>query len=274
MLRIVLLAVLLLATALPVDAKVRFSDEETFDPAVLRINEDAYLGQTAPDILMTDEQGTSRTLRSFAGKPLVLLFIYFDCPVMCPLLGDELAKGLGGVKDLAAGRDYNVLVLSFNKDDTPEKARQFRRKLEAKQGALPAWTFATAQGSDIDALTKSAGYRFYPGRDGQFVHPNVYLFLSPDQKISRYLFGVRADPFSLRLAILESAKGRTGKFALSSLLTMACYRYDGESRGYVLSLPVLFGSGGVVMAGMTGVLVLFVSRKKKALQLRNEGGNR
>jgi protein SCO1/2 len=276
MVRILLLAIVMLAGAFvdPAAAKIRFSDEDAFDPSVLRINEDAYLGKTVPDIAITDEEGRSRSLRDFADKPLILLLIYYDCPVMCSLLGEELAKGLGGVQDLTPEKDYGVLVLSFNEKDTAEGAKRFRRKLEAKHHKHLDWVFATARQEDISTLTTSVGYQYYEGAGGLFTHPNVYIFLSPEQKIMRYLFGIKADPFSLRLAVLESGRGKTGKFKLSSFVTFACFRYDSESREYVLSLPVLFGSGGVVMVFMTGMLLVVVSRKKKSLQVSGEGGNR
>ena len=276
MVRIILLSVVLLAGALveTAGAKVRFSDDEAFDPAVFRINEDSFLGKVVPDITVTDETSRELRLGELAKKPLILLLIYFDCPVMCPLLGEELAKGLKGVEDLAAGKDYRVLVLSFNKKDTAEGAKRFRTKLETKYPGRPEWVFATAQEKDIQALTASMGYRFFEGSGGLFTHPNVYIFLSPELKITRYLFGIKADPFSLRLALLEAGRGQTGKFPLSTLITLACYRYDGASREYVLSLPMLFGSGGVVMVFMTGMLALIVARKKKTLQTTGEGGNR
>lgn len=268
MARIMLLMALLLAAAVPdtADAKVRFSDEEAFDPGVFRIDEDAWLGKIAPDIMVTDEGGRARRLRDLADKPLILLLIYFDCPVMCPLLGEELAKGLTGVRDLAAEKDYRVLVLSFNKNDTAEHAKRFRGKLEAKHHGRLDWIFATAGEKDIQAFTASMGYRFFEGSGGIFSHPNVYIFLSPERKITRYLFGVKVDPFSLRLAVLEAGRGQTGKFPISTLVTLACFRYDSASREYVLSLPVLFGSGGVVMAFMTGMLAVIVARKKKTLR--------
>jgi protein SCO1/2 len=257
-------------------AKIRFETSD-FNPAMLKIKEDDYLGKIAPDIRITDESGTTRSLSSFSGKPLILLLIYYDCPNTCPLLGEGLSDGLNNVKDLTLGRDYNVLVLSFNKDDIPEMAKEFHRKLQSriKGQDISGWAFATANEEGAEALTKSVGYRFfYSAEDKMFVHPNVFIFLSPERKITRYIFGVKPDAFNVRMAVLESFKGLVGKVPVSSIFTLACYKYDLETRGYVINLPVLFASVGAVMALMTGILSYVVYRKKRSMKITDEGGKR
>ncbi len=254
-------------------ARTQFTKSD-FNPAVMKIKEDDYLGKTAPDIKMLDDTGRALTLGSLTSRPLILLLIYYNCPNICPLLGEGLANSLNYIGDLKLGTDYNVLVLSFDRGDTPEKAAEFHRKLQRQVGLqdIDRWVFATAAEDDIKTLTEAVGYRFfYSSEDNMFVHPSVYIFLSPGRKITRYIFGIKPDPFSIRLAILESVRGVIGKVPISSLATLACYRYDAESRGYVLNLPFLFASVGVVMAVMTAILTIVVYRKRKCLKT-DQGG--
>lgn len=258
------------------EARAQYSQSD-FDPQILKINEDDYLGKTAPDIKMLDEAGKPLSLSTFSGKPLVLLMLYYDCPNICPLLGEELAGTLSKIGDIKTASDYNVLVLSFDKDDTPEEARAFHQKVreKAETAEVDSWFFATANEADIKTLAEAVGYRFfYSAEDGMFVHPNVSIFLSPDSKITRYLFGIKPDAFNARMALLESAEGKIGKVSLSSLITLACYKYDHESKDYVLNIPILFASVGPVFLGMTGILSLIVYRKKKKLQYIVEGSER
>lgn len=251
-------------------SKTQFSDSR-FDPSVLRINEDNYLGKYVPDVKVRTIDHGDLSLSRLSNKPLLLLLVYYDCSYVCPLLGEGLASSLEGIKDLEIGRDYNVLVLSFNGHDTVEKAINFREKLKSRtRASLEGWNFAIASEDSIRQITSSLGYRFFTNEDNTFVHPNVYVFLSPDRKITRYIFGTKPDPFNVRLAILESAKGKIGKFPLSSLLTLACYKYDSETRGYMLNIPFLFASAGFVMALTTCFIVLVVYKKKK--DLRSIGG--
>jgi len=250
------------------EAKTPLLSKSDFDPKILKIKEDDYLGKTAPDIKFLDETGRTLSLSSFS-KPLILLLIYYDCPVMCPLLGEGLTDALNNMGDLKVGEDYSVVVLSFNKDDTLEKAREFHKKLltRIKSPSIDNWIFAIAKEEEIKSITEALGYRFfYSAEDKMFVHPSVYVFLSPERKITRYIFGIKPDSFNIRLAILESVKGRIGKVPISSLVTLACYKYDPDSRGYLINLPVLFGSVGVVMAVMTGILSFIVYRKRKSFR--------
>ncbi len=251
-------------------SKVRFGDSH-FDPAVLKIKEEDYLGKVVPDIKVHTLDDRDVYLSSLGDKPLILLLIYYDCPNICPLLGDGLSSALQNIKDLETGRDYNVLVLSFNKDDTIKKASDFRERLRSRNGSsIEGWTFAIASEESIKAITSSTGYRFFTTEENMFVHPNVFVFLSPKRKITRYIFGTMPDPFNVRLAIMESLEEKVGKVPLTSLITLACYKYDSETRGYMLNIPFMFASVGLVMAVMTGLLIFVVYRKKRILRSRWE----
>lgn len=270
---VILLTFLIFLSGRPSLSKTQFSDSG-FDPSVLRIKEDDYLGSVVPAINVQTIDGGEVSLRSLTERPLILLLIYYDCPNICPLLGESLASSLENVKDLKIGRDYNVLVLSFNKNDTLEKAIAFRDKLKSRFSySIDGWKFAIASEKDIQAITTSTGYRFFTNEDNIFMHPNVYIFLSPERKITRYIFGTKPDPFSVRLAILESIEGKIGKVPLSSLLTLACYKYDSGTRGYMLNIPFMFASVGLVMVTMTGILAFIVYRKRKNF-ITNRGGLR
>lgn len=258
-------------TVQPTIAKTQFSDSG-FDPAVLRIKEDDYLGKFVPDIKVQTIDRGEIFLEDLMNRPLILLLIYYDCPNICPLLGEGLAESLGGIKDLEIGRDYNVLVLSFNKNDTVNKALGFREKLKSRiKSSIEGWIFAIASEEGIRAVTSSTGYRFFTTEDNMFVHPNVYIFLSPKRKITRYIFGTRPDPFNVRLALLESVDGKIGKVPFPSLLTLACYKYDSETRGYMINIPFMFASTGLMMAVMTGILSFIIYRKRKSFRTKMGG---
>lgn len=244
--------------------RVQFSKSD-FDPSVLRIDEDIFLGKVVPDVKIKTLQGKEVFLSNLTDKPLILLMIYYDCPNICPLLGEGLADALKNIGELAVERDYNVLVLSFNHNDTLEKADRFRERLKRTVSgyAFEKWTFAIASEESINTLLKSTGYKFFTTEDNLFVHPNVFIFLSQQRKITRYIFGIKPDPFNVRLAILESTKGKIGKVPLPSLLTLACYKYNSEERGYMLNITFLFASVGLMMAIMTGVITLVLYKKRK-----------
>ncbi len=238
--------------------------ESNFDPMSMKIDEDRFLGRRVPDIKIIDENNKEMHLNELTKNPLILLLIYYGCPNICPLLGEGLARALSEIKEFKAGEDYNVLVLSFNSADSPDDAWDFHSDLKERTdySDIDRWVFATAKEDDIKAITEAVGYRFFKNEDNMFVHPAVFIFLSPEMQITRFIFGTMPDSFSMRLAILESKKGKIGKIPLSSRITLACYKYDSETKSYMLNLPFLFGSIGIFMLTITGILSLILYRKR------------
>ncbi|QWR77963.1 SCO family protein [Candidatus Magnetomonas plexicatena] len=269
----ILFLILLLLIAAPVESFAPSAGNSTFDAQSLKINEDDYLGKSVPDIAFTDERGTQYKLSDFAGKPLILSIVYYTCYQSCPILNEGLSTALSKI-DMKLGKDYNVITLSFDHKENAALAAQFRKNLDVKmKGDIPAnfekWIFAVSAERDIKALTDSVGYRFFfSTEDKMFVHPNVYVFLSPDRKITRYLFGLYPSSFDIKIALLESAKGKVGKFPLVSVVALACYKYDAATGVYRLNLPVIFASIGFSLGALTGLIVFLYSRnlkKKKGL---------
>src|SRR5262245_5262400 len=46
--------------------------------------------QAAPDFQLKDQFGKSISLAQFEGKPIVLTFLYTNCPDVCPLTAEKL----------------------------------------------------------------------------------------------------------------------------------------------------------------------------------------
>jgi len=264
----ILFLILLLLVAAPAESFAPGTGPSTFDSQSLKINEDDYLGKSVPDIAFTDEKSNQHKLSDFAGKPLILSIVYYTCYQSCPILNEGLSAALSKVA-LGLGKDYNVITLSFDHKENAAMASQFRKNLDVKmKGDVPdnfeKWIFAVSTEREIKALTGSVGYRFFfSAEDRLFVHPNVYVFLSPEGKITRYLFGLYPSAFDIKIALLESARGKIGKFPLASVVALACYKYDAATGGYRFNLPVVFASIGFLFGALTGLIVFLYSRKLK-----------
>ena len=89
-------------------------------PAPLReIGFDQNLGQFVPlDTEFRDEAGRAVMLRDYFGKrPVVMLFAYYDCPMLCTMVINGLASALD-VLSLAPGEDFEIVTVSFDPRDT------------------------------------------------------------------------------------------------------------------------------------------------------------
>ena len=91
---------------------------------------DEKLGmQVALDIVLKDENGNDITLRQLVDKPTILMFNYFRCPGICPVLINSMVEVVNQIQ-LEPGKDFRLIAVSFDPTDTPELAR-------AEKGQLP-----------------------------------------------------------------------------------------------------------------------------------------
>jgi protein SCO1/2 len=115
----------------------------------------------------------------------------------------------------------------------------------------------------VSALVSAVGFRVY--RDPvsrEIAHPAVIVVLTPDGRISRYLYGVEPRPKDLELALLEASEGRSGS-AFERVL-LRCYRWDGTTQRYHLEvLRVMRAGGALVGIGVASLLLVLWRRERK-----------
>ena len=220
------------------------------------------LGQTIPmDLKFINEKNDTVPIGSLINKPTILSFVYFDCPGLCSPLQDGIADVIGKT-EMELGKDYDVITISFNTLDTPEKAKEKKQNFvtKIKESQRGSWTYLTGELENIQKITESVGFRFKPtGVD--FAHPSTIIILSPQGKITRYLYGVTFLPFELKMAVGEALKGNPQP--TSNKIFEYCFAYDPQSKTYTLQFTRLLGSF-VLVLGLFFVLYLFVSSRKKS----------
>ena len=232
--------------------------EDYFDPSLLKIDEKRYLGSFAANVDVILEDGRKVKLYDLlSDKPTILLFSYYTCEGSCPIRIDNLNKLIKGSGSLKS-RDFNVIVLSFDKKDSLETLRKFK---EIHGPFTAQWIFGLLPEKDIETLTSSVGFKFfYSERDKTFVHTNVYIFLAPDGRITRYLFGINPKERDIRIALAEAEGGRISTNSVVDLALLVCYTYDPSRSTFVVNPTIIFG--GVGFAALGGVVLLaFISSR-------------
>ncbi len=266
------LAVLLAAVALPTfalpGAPGGGPQRSTLDPAVLRIDETRHLGtRIDPDLRLIDAEGRRFRLGDLYGKPLVLVLSYYGCDGACPALNGNLRQTIEAVRRYRIGSDYRVLTVSFDRHDTPARARAFVKRLGGMPPALSAgWRHAVlADPADIPRLTEAVGYRyFWSVQDRMFVHPNAYVFLSPEGRIVRYLYGLKIGPRDFELALVDAAWDRIASSGrVLDLLVGVCFSYSYADGRYVLNYPLFAGIGALALGIGLVVFSLTVFRRRR-----------
>ena len=123
-------------------------------PRALReIGFDQRIGESIPlDLVFRDERGALVQLADYFGRrPVVLVFAYYSCPMLCTLVVSGLTSALD-VLSLQPGSDFEIVTVSFNPADTPASAAEKKASdLERykKTGAAGAWHFLTGDPPSI-----------------------------------------------------------------------------------------------------------------------------
>jgi len=220
------------------------------------------LGDTIPmNIWFLNENSDTVTLAELITMPTILSFVYFDCPNLCSPLMDGIADMVSNL-DLVLGTDYQLITISFNTKDTPEKAREkkinFIQKISKENQKY--WIYLTGTQENITAITESIGYK-YKAQGLDFAHASAIFILSPQGKITRYLYGLSYLPFDVKMAIIEAQKG-ISRPTINRILEY-CFAYNPSSHTYTLQVTRILGSIIIFIALIVFISLLVMKRKKR-----------
>lgn len=223
------------------------------------VNITEHLGDRLPlDLPFTDENGQPTTLGAQfkSNRPVLLSLVYFKCPMLCSLVLSGITKTMREM-DLHLGTDYDALTISFDPKDEARVAREKQgHYLQAvnEPGKTQYWPFLTGSAESIRQVTKAVGFDYYFDEETkQFAHAAVVFIITPEGKISRYLYNVSFEPRQLKLALVEASMGKAGVSMDKAMLQ--CFKYDPASRRYqfyvfgflrLSSLAVLLALGGLL----------------------------
>jgi len=256
----VLVAVLLTAITglLPAQEMTR-SD---LAPKAVEIGIVERLGDTIPmNLWFLNEASDTVTLGQLINKPTILFFVYFDCPNLCSPLMDGVAEVVSKL-DLLLGKDYQIITISFNTKDTPEKAREkkvnFVQKISKEN--QKHWYYLTGAQEQINDITESVGYK-YKAQGLDWAHASAILVLSPQGKITRYLYGLTFLPFDLKMAIVEAQKG-ISRPTINKILDY-CFAYNPGSKTYTIEITRIIGTITLFIAAIV-FITLILKRKRKS----------
>ena len=264
-----LVSLMLAGPARAADPADDADDASSTTPDILRgVDIDEKLGAAVPvDARFVDADGRPVRLGDWLGrgKPVVLVLAYYNCPMLCGLVLGGAARSMRQ-SGLELGKDFLAVTVSFDPRETPSLALDRQAgylQAVGKPDAKRSWAFLTGQEPDIQALTRSVGFHYrYDPKTKQFAHAAAILVLTPEGRVSRYLYGIEFPPKDLRLALVEAGGGRVGTTFDRVLLT--CYRYDAAGRQYK---PYVFGfirAGGLlVFFALAGALAMFWRREVK-----------
>jgi protein SCO1/2 len=263
--------------ALTLASSLAFANEPgDLRPQVLdKVGVDQKLGAQLPmNARFRDENGNERELRTFfTGRPVILTFVYYECPMLCTMTLNQLNRSINGLTE-SAGESFDIITISFDSHETPDlaaaKKRNYLRSYR-RASAADGWHFLTGSEESVKAVTEAAGFRFtYDEANKQFAHASVVMTVTPDGKLSRYFLGTDYPPTDVRTALQVAAAGKIGTPVEQVLFY--CFKYDPATGKYGLiisrALKVL---GGITVVGVAGLLTsLHFVRARRLRELQGQ----
>lgn len=230
-----------------------------------------HLNQQLPlNAEFVDDTGATVKLGDYFGtKPALLSLVYFNCTMLCSEELDGVTSSLEMVK-LNPGKDFNVLVVSIDPDDTPElaaKKKAFYVKRYGRPETAAGWHFLTGKKPAIDAVTGAVGFGYVKvaGPDGtlsQFAHASSLEVVTTSGQVAQYYMGVEYSPKDVLLGLIEASGNKIGS-PVANILTY-CYHYDPQTNKHSLIVARVVQMGGMVtMAGLGGFMFLMFRRDMK-----------
>ena len=194
----------------------------------------------------------------------MLVLAYYRCPMLCDLVLSGISTSLHKL-GWRLGTDYRGVTVSIDPKDTPGTAHHkqvafLQAVNESGSGAEAAWPFLVGDPKSIHALADAVGFEYaYDPTSGQFAHPAVVMIVTPDGRISRYLYGVNFRLLDVRLGMTEASNGKVGGIVDRVLLT--CFHYDPSIRRYGFYVSAVLKGGASIVILSVGVFLVGLWRR-------------
>lgn len=220
------------------------------------------------DLEFTNHKNEKTKLYTFFSerKAVILTLNYYSCPSICTIQLNALLDSLRAM-DWTPGKEFKVITLSI---DHREKSHLAKSKRENYLNALARgdvdWTFLVGEKESIATLANEVGvgFKYDPAQD-QYAHPPALIFLTPQGKVSRYLYGLEYKPRDIKFALIEASEGRVG--STIDKLILSCFHYDSSLGRYgPFALGIMRLGGAISFILILAFLAFFWRREKHRLR--------
>lgn len=216
------------------------------------------------ELTFTNSEGQPVQLSHYFGdKPVILNLGYYECPMLCSLSRNGLFESLQDL-NFTVGEEFEVLIVSIDPDETPDIAKAKKRATIMEYGRSgEGWHFLVGDEEAIRPLAEAVGFHYvYDEKIDEYVHPSGIIILTPEGRISRYLFGIEYPPRDVRLGLVEATADKIGSPVDQVLLV--CYHYDPVSGEYTLAIMTIIRILAVVTVAGLGAFVAVMFRRERA----------
>ena len=144
-----------------------------------------------PNVSLIDQHGSTFSLASLRGKPVLVDFIYTSCASTCPMLTAKIAA-IAHQLGPALGADVTIVSISLDPEhDSPAELAKYAKSHDADG---PGWIFLTGPPSQIDQVLALFKLRRTRESDGSITHSIEAFLLGPDGHQLRQYNALEVNP--------------------------------------------------------------------------------
>jgi protein SCO1/2 len=267
----------LLCAAACVAVAISVYAAEKIPPELQNVGITERLGaQLDLNLSFRDENGADVKLRSVVDgrRPVALFLAYYGCPNLCNLFLNGALESLKNLQ-MTVGKEFQIVTVSIDPSETPrlamKKKENYLRAYDRKEAAH-GWHFwvndrpadRAALDTNAKKLAEQAGFGYrYDKEQQQYAHAAAMILLTPEGRISRYLYGIEFQPKDLRLGLVEASGRKIG--SVMDHILLFCYNYNPKTKKYSLySMNLMRASGGLTVFILAGTLGSFWRRNRKS----------
>jgi protein SCO1/2 len=214
----------------------------------------------------TAENGYQVPLKNFfnSGKPVILNLVYYKCPMLCSLVLNAQTSVL---RDVAwtAGKEFEIVTISIDPEEMFNLAvakKKWYLEQYGRDNAASGWRFLTDYQGNAKRLADQVGFKYrWDTKTQQWAHAAAIMVLTPDGRVSRYLYGLKYKARDVRLALTEASEGKLG--TLGDKLLLFCFHYDPSAQSYVPFARNLMKAGGILTIFVMAVVLTLLWRKER-----------
>ena len=201
------------------------------------------------------------------GKPVILDLVYYRCPMLCNLVMNGQTSAL---RELAwtAGNEFDIVTISIDPKETFNLAKEKKQfYLESYERRVNGgWHFLVDEHDNVKKLADQVGFHYkYAPSIEQYAHAAAVMVLTPEGKVSRYLYGIKLRSRDLRLALTEASESKLG-ISFDRFL-LYCFHYDPQAKSYVIFATNIMRAGGVLIVLVLGFTIWHLFKQEKKLEM-------
>lgn len=157
-------------------------------------------GQKLPSVQYRTDSGARFELNEFDNRSFILLPVFTRCEMVCAPEARELKQQL---ESYPVSDRPDVMIMSFDPQDTREDLSQFR----AKHQLPKSWTIAIANREQTSQLLDQIGFRYTTLGPRAFDHPAIAYLVGPGLRIRGIFNPLQRDTWPRNLKI-SASEGR------------------------------------------------------------------